>query len=469
MNANAHQPLEKLITLLTHAQQGAIAIALYDRLSVRREMVAALRQRLKQHIYEVHLSEKERNPIDLIRQLNLKPGDVVCLFDIERTHLEEMGYAEALGYLDFQREVLADMGILLICWVTPFEHREMVNHAPNFYAFRTAVFDFTTTEELPPAERLFIGRTGEIRDVTTLLQGGGCVVLTGIGGVGKTALAQKVANDVRSHFVGGAVWVNCETKPPLGDIVLTAAVVLIGEVARQFRPDEQWQRVDDVLRDRPCLIVLDNFESISEDGETLRWLKTVSAPSTALVVSRQSVPYLNAPTLKLAELPHQDAIEFFTQRARIAGWDGANADVVPRLCELVGNLPLAIELIAPRAAELPLTELEKMVSRSLDAIAAEKDLALDERHRSIAACFRVSFDRLSEDARALLTRLSVLPDGASADIIADFTGIEAWQQPIAECVRHSLLNLEGARYRFHPLVRRFALEKITQEDNHAHH
>jgi hypothetical protein len=466
---NANQYLEKLITLLTHAQQGAVAIALYDRLSTRRDIVATLRQRLEQPVYEVHLTEKERNPIDLIRQLHPKAGDVVCLFDVERTYLEEMGYAEALGYLNFQREVLADMEIYLVCWVTFYEHRELVNHAPNFYAFRTAVFDFTTTEEIAPVERPFIGRKREVKELTRLLKAGGCVVLTGLGGVGKTALAQEVTQKMRPHFVGGAVWVNCETKPPLGDILLTAAVNLIGEVARQFRPDEQRQRVDDVLRDRPCLFVLDNFENVAEDGETLRWLKTVFAPSAALVVSQQSVPYLNAPTLKLAELPHQDAIEFFTQRARIAGWDGVNAEVVPRLCELVGNLPLAIELLAPRSAELPLTELEKMISKSLDAIAAEKDPALDERHRSIAACFRVSFDRLSEDARALLTRLSVLPDGASADIIADFTGIEAWQQPISECVRHSLLNLEGWRYRFHPLVRRFAYEKMTQENTHAHH
>jgi tetratricopeptide (TPR) repeat protein len=421
---------------------------------MRRELIAALRQRLSQPVYEVSLSEKERNPIDLIRALKPKPRDVICLFDLERA------LPEVLGYLDFQRETLTEMEISLVCWVTTFEHRELARRAPNFYAFRSSVFDFTSAEEPPSPERGFIGRKREVRELTKLLAAGGSVVLTGLGGVGKTALAQEVASEMHSHFSGGTVWVNCETKPVLGDILLTTAVGLIGEVARQYRPHEQRQRVEDVMRDRPCLLVLDNFETIAEDSATLHWLKTVSPPTSALIVSRQSVPYLSAPTLRLAELPTDDAVQLFTQRAHDAGWEGTDAEVVPRLCTLIGNLPLAIQLLAPRAAELPLTVLMEMVNKSLEALAAEKDPARAERQQSIAACFRVSFDRLSEDARTLLTRLSVLPDGLGADHIASFTGVTTWQQPLSECVRHSLLNLEGQRYRFHPLVRRFALAQL---------
>lgn len=456
MNADTTQPFEKLVTLLTHVRRGAFVVALYDRLPIRRKMTAALRHRLPQRVHEVYLSAQQRNPIDLIRALEPKMGEVVCLFDLERA------FPESLGYLDLQREVLADMGISVICWVTPFEHRELAQRAPNFYAFRMTLLDVTSAGELPPAERHFIGRTRELRELTKLLRAGGCVVLTGLGGVGKTALAKKVAHAMRSRFVGGTVWVECETKPLLGDILLNAAVAFIGDAARQCRPDEQRKQVDSTLLERACLLVLDNFEVIAEDGDVLRWLTTISAPSSVLIVSRQSVPYLHAPVLRLSELPADDAVELFSQLASDAGWEGADAEAVPRLCKLVGNLPLAIELLASRAAELPLTMLEERVSTYLDALASEKDPARDERHQSIAACFRVSFDRLSEDARTLLTRLCVLPDGAQEDLIASFTGIQAWQQPAAECVRHSLLNLEGKRYRFHPLLRRFALAQLGE-------
>src|SRR5262249_35744276 len=111
VSTTGSQPLEKLVTLLTHARRGAFAIALYDRLAVRRDITAALHERLSQPIYEVALSEQERNPIDLIRALRPKPGDVVCLCDLERA------FPEALGYLDLQREALVDMDISLVCWV----------------------------------------------------------------------------------------------------------------------------------------------------------------------------------------------------------------------------------------------------------------------------------------------------------------------------------------------------------------
>ena len=453
-NSNVSQALERLTNLLIHTKRGSLAITIYDRLTVRREMTAALRERLSRPIHEVHLSESERNPIDLIRKLKPKAGDVIFLFDMERA------FPESLGFLDLQREVLAEMEVSIVCWVTPFEHREIASRAPNFYSFRTAIFDFTTNEETPPTERSFIGRKREIKELTRLLEAGGCVVLTGLGGVGKTGLAQEMMRRMKSHFTGGMAWVNCETKPLLGDIILTCGVALIGEVVRQFLPNEQRQRLDDTLRNQTCLIVLDNFETIAEEGEVLRWLKTIAPPSSALITSRQSVPYLNAPTVKLDALLREDAVKMFTARARAAGWEGSDSERVPKLCELIGNLPLAIELLAPRAAELPLTELMKLVSKNFDALAREKDPLLAERHQSIAASFRMSFGRLTENARNLLMRLSVLPDGASVSIIADFTEIEDWQESIAECVRHLLLRFDGQRYTFHPLVRRFALAQL---------
>jgi tetratricopeptide (TPR) repeat protein len=456
VSTTASQPLDKLVTLLTHARRGAFAIALYDRLAVRRDITTALHERLSQPVYEVALSEQERNPIDLIRALKLKPGDVVCLCDLERA------FPQALGYLDLQREVLVEMDISLVCWVTAFGHRMLAQQAPNFYAFRTTVFDFTTAEIQPPTAPRFVGRQRELKELTALLQAGGIVVLTGLGGMGKTALAQQAVRQMRSHFIGSTGWVNCETMPSLGDILLTAAVALIGDIVEQFRPDERQQRLADALRDRPCLLVLDNFETIADNSEVLRWLQTISAPSTALIVSRQRVPYLRAPTLTLSELSTDDAVTLFTQRARDAGWEGTDAEGLPRLCELVDNLPLAIELVAPRAAELQLTVLEDLVKKNLDALAREKGSARAERHQSIAACFRISFDRLSEGARTLLTRLSILPDGIEERFVAPFTGIAEWHQPIAECMRYSLLHIEQQRYRFQPLLRPLALAQLGE-------
>jgi hypothetical protein len=170
---------------------------------------------------------------------------------------------------------------------------------------------------LPPPT--FVGRERETEELRAWLTAGGVVALTGLGGVGKTALAQRVAQAMQPHFVGGTAWVNCETAPSLGGILSEMAVTLIGEGARQLRPDEQRQAVDEALRRRPCLIVLDNFETIAQDGEVLEFLKTVAAPSGVLLTSRENVPHVGARTKPLDELPSEDAVRLFTTLARDAG------------------------------------------------------------------------------------------------------------------------------------------------------
>ncbi len=448
--------LQKLITLLTYSDDGAFAIALYDRVAIRQEMLKTLKEQLKQRVYELTLTGSQRNPIDLIRNLKPQTGEVVCLYDIERA------FPDALGYLDLQREVLADLNISLVVWVNHYEYRELATKAPNFYAFRTSTFDFTNPAEIPVTEPLFVGREPDLEILRSLLEKGGCVTLTGYGGVGKSTLALQLSRRMRSRFQE-TVWVNCETRPLLGDILLQVAVVLMGEGMRQVGPDEQRKRLAKALCERPCLIILDNFESVGEDHDLLHWLKTVSAPSAVLLTSRQQVPELDTPNYSLPELPPNEAIEMFTLRARQAGWQGEEAEIVPRLCELIGNLPLAIELLAARADELPLSQLLEEVGKSLNALVSGDDPLRAERHQSIAACFRVSFDRLSDTARELLKRLSILPDGASEQIIANFTQIQDLQKSIEECIAHSMLEANGKKYKFHPLIRRFAMTQLGTE------
>ena len=462
LHPTQQQQLHKLVTLLTYSDQGAFAVALYDRVATRHAMLQTVREQVERRIYEVTLTGSKRNPIDLIRDLQPQAGEVVCLYDIERA------FPDALGYLDLQREVLADLNISLVVWVNHYEYRELATRAPNFYAFRTSTFDFTNPAEIPVTAPLFVGREPDMETLRGLLEKGGCVTLTGYGGVGKSTLALQLSRRMRSRFQE-TVWVNCETRPLLGDILLQVAVVLMGEGMRQVGPDEQRKRLAKALCERPCLIVLDNFESVGEDHDLLHWLKTVSAPSAVLLTSRQQVPDLDAPNYSLPELPPNEAVEMFTLRARQAGWQGEEADVVPRLCELIGNLPLAIELLAARADELPLSQLLEEVGKSLNALVSGDDPLRAERHQSIAACFRVSFDRLSDTAKDLLKRLSILPDGASEQIIADFTKIQDWQQPVEECIAHSMLEFDGKRYRFHPLIGRFVATQVDSEQQAKYH
>jgi formylglycine-generating enzyme required for sulfatase activity len=97
---------------------------------------AALRERLAQRVFELHLDKDHRNPLDLARSFQAQAGDIVCLLDIDR------GGPDVLGFLDAQRESFADLELSLVVWVTADEHSALINRAPNFYRFRTTVVDF---------------------------------------------------------------------------------------------------------------------------------------------------------------------------------------------------------------------------------------------------------------------------------------------------------------------------------------
>lgn len=155
-------------------------------------------------------------------------------------------------------------------------------------------------------------------------------------------------------------------------------------------------------------------------------------------------------------------VRLCAQQAHAAGWKGEDREEVGRLCALVGNLPRALVLLAPWAVEMPLCVLAALVTTTREALTRTKEAAQIERHQRIAACLLVSFDLLSEGACPLLTCLSVLPDGAATQRIAPFTGITAWQQPLAEGVRHALLPPEQQRYRFHPLLRYLVLDQLGE-------
>ena len=117
----------------------------YDNPLAIREAIADLRQGQNRRVLEVRLDENRRNPIEAIRSSGWKEGDVACLLDLKRA------FPEALSYLDTQREILAAMKACLVCFVTPDEHRRLIESAPNFYRYRRTVLDFTMVKA--PAKR----------------------------------------------------------------------------------------------------------------------------------------------------------------------------------------------------------------------------------------------------------------------------------------------------------------------------
>ena len=197
------------------------------------------------------------------------------------------------------------------------------------------------------------------------------LTLTGPGGVGKTRLALRVAHDLQDDFADGVAFVPLApiTEP---DLVCSTIAQTLGLRERSDRPS--LVLLAEALRDRECLLVLDNFEQVVEAAPQLTELLARCPRLRLLVTSRMllrlsgehDVPVRPLPLPDAAApLPHQaeaEAVRLFVDRARAANpafaLTAENAQAVAAICQRLDGLPLALELVAakvrvPSAGVLP--------------------------------------------------------------------------------------------------------------------
>lgn len=194
------------------------------------------------------------------------------------------------------------------------------------------------------------------------------VTLHGPGGVGKTRLAIRVANDLVDDFPGG-IWFVALAAIRDPTLVASAIAQTLGIQDTGARTLDEG--IQAFLGNRRALLILDNFEHVLEAGPLIVSLLTDCPALTVLVTSRAvprlsgdhdvAIPPLQAPYARarriLPELAETESVQLFIERARAARDDFAltdgNADVIAELCRRLDGLPLAIELAAPWLRVLP--------------------------------------------------------------------------------------------------------------------
>jgi predicted ATPase len=113
----------------------------------------------------------------------------------------------------------------------------------------------------PKALTPFIGRHRETAEISQLLADPACRLLTlvGPGGIGKTRLALAVADRVKRHFAGGAVFVPLQAVTTAEFLVTAIADALAVTWSGQDDPQTQ---LFNYLHDKTILLLLDNFEQL---------------------------------------------------------------------------------------------------------------------------------------------------------------------------------------------------------------
>ncbi|MFN8442863.1 MAG: BTAD domain-containing putative transcriptional regulator [Caldilineaceae bacterium] len=326
---------------------------------------------------------------------------------------------------------------------------------------------------LPAPRTNFLGRSHELAELSSRLADPACRLLTiiGPGGMGKTRLALETARSHQSIFADGVAFVSLAPLESVEQIHSAIADALNVSYQRDVSPSEQLLHV---LREKELLLMLDNFEHLLVGAELLSTILDDTTRVKLLVTSRERLNLQEEWLFELGGLSvtaepavdgaESEAVSLFLQSARRVRQEFSpsptDLKVIRQLCQLVGGLPLGIELAATWIRLLACREILDEVQRSLDFLSTSLR-NLPERHRSLRAVFDHSWALLSDPEQRLFCRLSIFQGGFTRTAAEKVAG--ATLPLLAALVDKSLLQLSGTgRFTLHQLLHQYAQEKLTE-------
>jgi tetratricopeptide (TPR) repeat protein len=344
-----------------------------------------------------------------------------------------------------------------------------------------------TARQLPAAVRHFVGRDAEVKELTELLDtatdADGTVAIFAIGGtagVGKTALALHWAHRVAAAFPDGQLYTNLRGFDPAGTVT-TPAEALRGFLDALGTPpqripaglDAQAALYRSMLSGRRMLIVLDN----ARDSAQVRPLLPGTPGCLVLVTSRNHLSGLvaadGAHPLSLDLLSPAEARELLARRLgpdRVA----AEPQAVDQIITRAARLPLALTIVAARAATHPHLPLATLAAELADAPDQWNALTGDDPASDVRAVMSWSYRTLTSDAGQVFRLLGLHPGpDISAPAVASLAALSlARVRPLlAELTRaHLIMEHLPGRYAFHDLLRAYAADLAhTDEPDDPRH
>ncbi|WP_413266585.1 tetratricopeptide repeat protein [Floridanema flaviceps] len=332
----------------------------------------------------------------------------------------------------------------------------------------------STPENIPPSNSIaFVGRDKQLTELHQLLQKNSQVVIAainGMGGVGKTELAIQYATQHLLDYPGGICWVNAQ------GLLAGLQILRFAEIQFNIVPPDDWELADKL---QFCWSkwhpgeVLFIFDDVFNYKQQVKPFLPKSSRFKVLLTTRfqfdSTLQQLRLDVLK--PLAAMRLLKSIVGRERLQ----QEPKIARSLCQFLGYLPLALELVGRYLDLQPNLSLAKLLRRlekqRLDHAALIAANPLMRYEFGVEEAINLSWEQLDENAKILGCVLSLFALAAipfSTEAIED----EDQQEVVEKALRdlqhwHLLQEVRQETYRLHPLIRQFLqkrLDELTQAE-----
>ena len=319
----------------------------------------------------------------------------------------------------------------------------------------------------------FIGRESEAGEVGAAIAQHRLVTVTGPGGVGKSRLAQHVAETLLPEFTEGARLIELAALPS-GTFVVEAVAAAAG--LRESSGTQLRAKIIDHLRERSLLLIFDNCEHVAGACADLAAAILGGCPGVRILATSREPLNVGGEILKpLRSLASAESVALFTDRTNAVrpgfALSERNASTLFEICRRLDGIPLALELAAARAKVLSPEQILERLADRFALLTGGTRTALPHQ-QTLRSTIDWSYDLLAQPERALLARLAIFAGGMTLeaaeavcadDAIAPSTVLDL----LASLVDKSLVTMtesaESVRYTLLETIREYALVKLRAE------
>jgi WD40 repeat protein len=317
---------------------------------------------------------------------------------------------------------------------------------------------------------IFYGRTTELKTLTKWITKDRCrlIEILAMGGMGKTAVAVKVAQQVATEF-DFVVWRSLRNAPPLADILAETIALLSRqqEIALAIDPKIHLARLIHYLQQHRCLLIFDNVESILQSGsrqylagyegygELFRQVAECPHQSCVLLTSREQVAEvanLSGHNLPVRTLP----LGGLSIEAGMAILDDKGLPLTiengQELVDLYAGNPLALKIISTSIVEIFNGRITEFFEQSTTVF------------NGIRMLLERQFERLSSIEQQVMFWLAIDREWVSVgDLQTDLLPAVSTSQ-LLEALEYlqgrSLIEVQGGRFTQQPVVMEYAIDRL---------